>query len=144
MTLRTIAAAAALAFVAAGAVAAAEGPQKEREEMMESVGRSMKALSDIAKGATAYDADVVRTSLSTISEVGKAFPDQFPAGSEGGEASPRIWESMDDFREKSAKLASDADTVLASMPADQAGVGAAIKTVGQNCGGCHEVYRIKK
>ena len=33
---------------------------------------------------------------------------------------------------------------LAELPADQAAVGAALGKIGPNCGGCHEVYRLKK
>ncbi|MGJ7043597.1 c-type cytochrome [Shinella sp. BE166] len=147
MKFRTLAAAAVLAAIGAGAVIAADEPQVVRQGMMKSVGGAMGALAGIAKGEKPYDAEIVKASLTTISEVGKAFPDQFPAGSETGhetEASPKIWEAMDDFKAKAAKLGADADTVLASMPADQAGVGAALGTLGPNCGGCHEVYRLKK
>jgi cytochrome c556 len=147
MKFRTLAAAAALAALGAGAVVAADEPQVVRQEMMKKVGGAMGALAGIAKGEKPYDAEVVKTSLTTMSEVAKAFPEQFPEGSESGhetEASPKIWETMDDFKARSAKLGTDADAVLASMPADQAAVGAALKTIGGNCGGCHEVYRVKK
>lgn len=147
MKLRTFAAAAALAALGAGVVVAAEEPQVVRQEMMKKMGGAMGGLVGIAKGEKPYDAAVVQASLTTMSEVAKAFPDQFPAGSETGaktEASPKIWEQMDDFKAKAAKLATDAEAVLASMPADQAAVGAAVKTIGANCGGCHEDYRIKK
>ena len=60
------------------------------------------------------------------------------------EASPKIWEAMDDFKAKAVKLGADADTVLASLPADQAAVGAALGAIGPNCAACHEVYRVKK
>ncbi|MCF3638576.1 cytochrome c [Rhizobium sp. TRM95111] len=147
MRLKTIAAAAVLAVIGAGVVAAADEPQAVRQQMMKQVGGAAGALAGIAKGEKPFDAAVVQASLTTFSEVGKAFPEQFPAGSETGaesEASPKIWEMMDDFKAKAAKLAADADTLLAAMPADQAGVGAALQTIGANCGGCHEVYRLKK
>lgn len=147
MKFRTFAAAAALAVIGAGVVVAADEPQVVRQEMMKKVGGAMGALAGIAKGEKPYDAEVVKASLTTMSEVAKVFPDQFPAGSETGhetEANPKIWESMDDFKAKAAKLGTDAETVLASLPADQAAVGAALETIGANCGGCHEAYRIKK
>lgn len=147
MRFRILTAAAMLAMVGAGAVVAADEPQVVRQEMMKKVGGAMGALSGIAKGEKPYDADIVKASLTTMSEVAKAFPEQFPAGSETGhetEASPKIWEAMDDFKAKSAKLGEDADAALASLPADQAAVGAALGVVGRNCGGCHEVYRVKK
>ena len=147
MRFRTLAAAAALAALGAGAVVAADEPQVVRPEMMKKVGGAMGALAGIAKGEKPYEAEIVKASLTTMSEVAKAFPDQFPAGSETGhetEAKAEIWEKMDDFKAKAAKLGTDAETVLASMPADQAAVGEALKTIGSNCGGCHEVYRVKK
>ena len=147
MKFKTLAAAAVLAAIGAGVVVAADEPQVVRQGMMKKVGGAMGALSGIAKGEKPYDAETVKASLVTMSEVAKAFPEQFPAGSETGhetEASPKIWEATDDFKAKAAKLAADAETVLASMPADQAGVGAALGTIGPNCGGCHEVYRLKK
>ena len=147
MKVRTLAVAAALAALGAGAVVAADEPQVVRQEMMKKVGGAMGALSGIAKGEKPYDAEVVKASLTTMSDVAKAFPDQFPAGSETGhetEAKPTIWEAMDDFKAKSAKFGEAADTALASLPADQAAVGAALGAIGPNCGGCHEVYRVKK
>lgn len=147
MKLRILAAAVALAALSAGAVVAADEPQVVRQDMMKKVGGAMGALAGIAKGEKPYDADIVKASLTTMSEVAKAFPDQFPAGSETGnetEASPKIWETMDDFKAKAAKFGTDADTVLATLPADQAAVGAALGVIGPNCAGCHEVYRVKK
>lgn len=128
------------------AVAAGE-PQTVRQEMMKKTGGAAGALGAIAKGEKPYDAEAVKAALTTLAEVGKTFPDHFPAGSETGldtEASPKIWESMDDFKAKSAKLASVAEAQLAAMPTDQAGVGAALQAVGATCGDCHQTYRLKK
>jgi len=126
---------------------ALEEPQAVRQGQMKGVGQSMGALGAIAKGEKPYDAATVQAALEGISANMKAFPDQFPAGTEAGlesEAAPAIWENMDDFRIKSGKLAAEADTLLASVPADQAGVGAAMKTLGATCGDCHQSYRLKR
>ena len=147
MKFRTLAVAAALAVIGAGVVAAADEPQVVRQGMMKKMGGAAGALAGIAKGEKPYDAEIVKASLSTMVEVAKTFPDQFPVGSETGhetEASPKIWEAMDDFKAHAAKLGADAETALANLPADQAAVGAALKTIGGDCGSCHEVYRIKK
>ncbi|QRM54667.1 cytochrome c [Sinorhizobium sp. BG8] len=147
MNVKTIAAAAAFAVAAVTIASAADEPQAVRQQMMKGVGQAMGALVAITKGEKPYDAEVVKASLTTFSKAGKAFPDLFPVGSETGaetEASPKIWQSMDDFKAKSLKFSADADAVLAAMPADQAGVAAAVKTLGANCSGCHEAYRIKK
>lgn len=147
MKFRILAAAAAFAVIGTGAVVAADEPQVVRQDMMKKVGGAMGALAGIAKGEKPYDAEVVKASLTTISETMKTFPDHFPAGSEAGhetEASPKIWENLDDFKAKAAKLGTDAEAVLAQLPADQAAVGAALGGIGKDCGSCHESYRLKK
>ncbi|KQS77433.1 cytochrome C556 [Rhizobium sp. Leaf384] len=144
MKLRPLFLAAALTGLAAGAVTAAE-PQEVREGLMKKIGGSMGALSAMAKGQKPFDADLVKASLTTISTSIKAFPDQFPAGSEANsEASPKIWENKADFDAKAASLAADADMVLAQLPADPAALGLAIGKLGPHCGDCHQVYRLKK
>nr|WP_316653123.1 cytochrome c [uncultured Gellertiella sp.] len=146
MKLKTLFAATIALGLVAGGVNAAGSPQETRKHMMEGMGKAMGGLVGIAKGKTAYDADVVKASLTTMADTMKTFPDQFPAGSETGhktEASPKIWASMDDFKAKAAKLGGDATTLLAALPADKAAVGAAVKMLGGDCGACHEAYRLK-
>ena len=147
MRVKTVLFAIAFTGLAVGAVTAADEPQMVRQEMMKKMGGAMGALSGIAKGEKPYDAAAVTAALTTLAEVSKTFPDHFPAGSETGmdsEAAPAIWQNMDDFKAKSAKLTAAAEAQLASMPADQAGVGAAMQAVGATCGDCHQTYRLKK
>ncbi|MFN3501600.1 MAG: c-type cytochrome [Allorhizobium sp.] len=141
-----LSAATAICLGVTAAIAAGE-PQAVRQEEMKKVGGAMGALGAIAKGEKPYDAEAVTAALTTLAEVGKTFPDHFPAGSETGmdsEAAPAIWQNMDDFKAKSAKLASAAEAQLATLPADQAGVAAAMQAVGATCGDCHQTYRLKK
>jgi cytochrome c556 len=145
MKFKLVTVAAAVLCLGVGAVTAQDSPQSKREQMMKQIGGSVGALGAIAKGDKPYDAAVVKTSLTTISTNIKAFPDQFPPGSEGNsEAAPAIWQNNADFRAKAAKLGSDADTLLASLPADQAGVQKAVQTLGADCSSCHQTYRLKK
>lgn len=147
MKLRTVFIAIAIAGCGMSAVMAAGEPQAVRQGLMKGVGQSVGALVAIAKGEKPYDGAVVMASLETISKNVKAFPDQFPPGSETGmesEASPKIWENMADFKAKAAKLGTDVDATLAQLPADQASVGAALGVIGKNCATCHETYRLKK
>ncbi|THV23211.1 c-type cytochrome [Peteryoungia ipomoeae] len=141
-----VAAATALCLGVTAAIAAGE-PQVVRQEEMKKVGGAMGAIGAIAKGEKPYDAAAIQAALTTLAEVGKTFPDHFPAGSETGmesEAAPAIWANMDDFKAKSAKLAEVAEAQLAAMPADQAAVGETMKAVGATCGDCHQTYRLKK
>ncbi|MEZ2128957.1 MULTISPECIES: cytochrome c [unclassified Sinorhizobium] len=145
MKMKLIAAAVVLAGVGLGAAIAQDGTHEARSALMKKVGGSAGALAAIAKGEKPYDADAVKTALTTISETAKVFPNQFPAGSETGDkaASPKIWENMSDFKARAEKLSTDAETLVAQLPADAAAVGAAVKSLGANCSGCHENYRIK-
>ncbi len=131
--------------IGVSAVTAADSPVEVREGLMKKAGGAMGALAAITKGEKPYDAAVVKASLTTLSDVGKDFPNHFPEGSDAGsEASPEIWKNFDDFKAKAAKLTSDADMLLAQLPADQAGVKAAVGTLGADCSSCHQVYRLKK
>ncbi|MGG7517215.1 c-type cytochrome [Allorhizobium undicola] len=131
----------------AGMAGAADEPQVVRAGLMKKAGGALGAMAAIAKGEKPYDAATVKTSLTTLQDVAKAFPEQFPKGSETGfntEASPKIWENMDDFKAHAKKLETAAATQLATLPADQAGVGAAVKAIGGTCGECHQIYRLKR
>lgn len=144
--IKRVLAAAALCLLGATAVVSAENQGENREAAMKKIGGAMGGLSAIAKGEKDYDAEVVKTSLTTIKGTITVFPTYFPAGSEkdSDEASPKIWENKTDFEAKAAKLASDADALLAQLPADKAAVAAAMGTLGKDCAACHETYRIKK
>ncbi|MCG5479492.1 c-type cytochrome [Sinorhizobium alkalisoli] len=147
MKMRAFALAAVLAGLGVTAVTAADEPQEVRQQLMKKVGQAAGALSGIAKGEKPYDAEVVKASLTTISDTVKVFPNHFPPGSETGmetEASPKIWQNMEDFKAKAAKLGGDAEMFLAELPSDSAGVGAALGVLGKDCGSCHETYRLKK
>jgi cytochrome c556 len=146
MKWRAIVAATVLAGVAFGSVVAADGTHDSRVAMMKKIGGAAGALGAIAKGDKPYDADAVKAALTTIAETAKAFPDQFGPNSDKSDAevNPKLWDNLDDFKAKATKLSTDAETALAQLPADQAGVGAALKSLGANCGACHQAYRIKK
>ncbi|WP_117190583.1 c-type cytochrome [Rhizobium terrae] len=146
MKFQTIAAAAAILCLGFTGVTAQETPIAKRQALMKGIGGAAGALGAIAKGEKPYDQATVRTALTTISTNIKAFPDQFPAGSETGDktkAAPAIWEKNADFRAEAQKLASASDTALASLPADQAAVGAALKTLGGECSTCHQNFRLR-
>jgi cytochrome c556 len=145
MIKRTLAAVA-ICLVGATSVVSAENQQENREAAMKKIGGAMGGLAAIAKGQKDYDAEVVKASLTTIKETITVFPTYFPPGSENDDkaASPKIWENKADFEAHAAKLAANADALLAQLPADAAAVGAAMGTLGQDCGACHQTYRLKE
>ena len=58
-------------------------------------------------------------------------------------ASPDIWKNMDDFKARLAKFGTDAKSAASSVK-DLDSFKAAFGNIGKNdCGACHEKYRIK-
>ena len=73
--------------------------------------------------------------------------EQFPEGSETGmetEAAPAIWSDRAGFDAAVAKFKAAADAGVAAAPADLDGLKAVFGPLTQNCGACHETYRLKK
>jgi cytochrome c556 len=147
MRLRSCAITTAAACLCLSSAFAQEEPQVVRQELMKEIGRSVGAMGAIAKGEKPYDAAVVEQSLTTIRSNIQAFPDQFPPGTEEGhetEALPAIWQKPEEFRARADELHSEAQALLAAMPADQAAVGEAMRRLGATCSDCHETFRVKK
>ena len=137
----------ALSVIAFTGIAFALEPQEARQASMKKVGGAIGLLSTMAKGDAPFDAAAAQAAFATMNTVAKEYVSLFPVGSETGfetEASPAIWANMDDFKAKVAKF--DADTAAAAgMTFANAGaVGAAIGPVAENCGACHQLYRVKK
>ena len=145
MMIRTVFAAAALA-VGVTAVAAQSDPITARKALMKSNGDQAKIASAMVKGEAPFDLAKAKTVLATFEDAGVKAPALFPDNSKtGGEtaALPKIWEDKADFDAKFAKLAADAKAASATV-IDLDSFKAAMGTIGKQCGGCHELYRVKK
>jgi cytochrome c556 len=131
-----------------GAVAAQEDQVKQTQAMMKGNGKNAGALSAMVKGEKPYDQATVDAAMAQFEDTIKKFPTLFPDSIKGMKpegdysASPKVWEDKAGFEEhiKSfAKAVADAqgkikdlDTLKATLP-----------TIGKQCGGCHETYRLK-
>lgn len=137
----------AISVLACVGAAAHADPMKDREALMKSFGKSMGQLAPIAKGEKPFDATEAQAALATLhAETMKLdVAALFPEGSAGdSEASPKIWQNFADFTAKADKLKADAAAADAAKPGDLKAFQAAFGQVAQNCGGCHEMYRLKK
>lgn len=126
---------------------AADEPQVVRQELMKKNGGATGALAKMVKGEAEFDAAAALAALSTMSEVAGTVGDYFPEGSETGfetEAMPAIWSNRDDFNAKLIKFKADADAGVAAAPTDLDALKAVFGPLTQNCGACHEIYRMKK
>lgn len=130
----------------ATAVIAQSDPIAARKALMKDTGAATGAVTRMAKGEAPFDLATAKKSFATYQEVAAKMPTLFPADSKtGGEtsASPKIWESMDDFKAKFVKFGADAKAADALVK-DLDSLKAAMSEIGKNCGGCHETYRVKK
>jgi cytochrome c556 len=146
--MRIATALAAVAVFAFGvtAVVAQQDPIAARKTLMKANGQNAGAVVKMIKGDEPFDLAKVKAALATFEDAAAKMPNLFPPNSmTGGEtaASPKIWESMDDFKAKFVKFGADAKAAEASIK-DLDTLKAVFQIVGKNCGGCHELYRIKK
>jgi cytochrome c556 len=147
LMMRTVVVVGAL-LLGVGAVAAQQDQVKQTQAMMKGNGKNAGALSAMVKGEKPYDQVTVDAAMAQFEDTASKFPTLFPDSIKGlkpdGDysASPKVWEDKAGFEEhiKSfAKAVADAkgkitdlDTLKATLP-----------TIGKQCGGCHETYRLK-
>ena len=130
-----------------GIAAAEQDPIKARRALMKANGDEAKIGVAMVKGEAPFDLDKVRKMFATFEDAAAKMPALFPDNSKtGGDtaADPKIWENIDDVKARFAKLGTDAKEAAAKVT-DLDSFKAAFGNIGKNdCGGCHEKYRIKK
>jgi cytochrome c556 len=133
--------------LAAGIAVADQDPIAARKALMKANGDQAKIGAAMVKGEAPFDLDKVHKMLATFEDAAAKMPALFPDNSKtGGEtaADPKIWENIDDFKARFAKLGTDAKDAAAKIT-DLDSLKAAFGNIGKNdCGGCHEKYRVKK
>ena len=130
-----------------GAAAAQSDPVKTRENLMKENNKNAKAVVQMAKGQSPFDAKVVEAAFTQWADTAKQLPNLFPDNSKvGGDnrASPKIWENKADFNAKIADFAKVVADNKAKAVASLDGLKAAVGAVGKSCGGCHDDYRLAK
>lgn len=135
----------AIAFFAATASA---DPIADRQALMKDQGKAVGSIAPIAKGQKPFDAAIVMAALKKINDDAQKIDPAtlFPAGSDTGDttASPKIWEDNAAFVAAVDKYKADAAAAVAADPKDLESFKTAFNQVSQNCGACHQDFRIKK
>ncbi len=130
-----------------GVAMAQQDPIAARKTLMKANGDQAKIGADMMKGETPFDLDKAKKVFATFEDAAAKMPALFPDNSKtGGDtaADPKIWENMDDFKARFAKFGADAKEA-ASKVTDLDSFKAAFGNIGKNdCGACHQNYRIKK
>lgn len=140
---KLILAVSALALVGSAAFA---DPIADRKAIMKERGGLVGGLNKIVKGETPFDAAAVATALQALqaNEEKLDVDTMFPAGSDTGDtkASPKIWEDMAGFKAANEKYLNDIKAAAAAPATDVEALKAQFGTIGANCGGCHQAYRL--
>src|SRR5580704_7324396 len=135
------------AFFAVAAIALGVGVALAQQDPIAARRALMKANGAMAKGEAPFDLAKARKMFATFEDASAKAPALFPDNSKtGGDtaAKPEIWENMDDFKARLVKLGADAKAAGESVK-DLDSFKAAFGNIGKNdCGGCHEKYRVKK
>ena len=145
MMRRTVLAVTALALGMSTAIA--QDPIAARKALMKKNGDEAKLGTQYMKGEAAFDLTKAKAIFAAYADAAGKMPGLFPDNSKtGGDtaAKPEIWENMDDFKARLVKLGADAKAAGESVK-DLDSFKAAFGNIGKNdCGGCHEKYRVKK
>jgi cytochrome c556 len=130
-----------------GAAIAQQDPIAARKALMKTNGDEAKIGAAMVKGTAPFDLEKARKIFAAWEDAAAKMPALFPPNSKTGgdtEADPKIWANMDDFKAKFTKLGTDAKDAAVKVT-DLDSFKAAFATIGKNdCGGCHEHYRLKK
>ena len=114
---------------------------KYRHAVMEAMGSQFGALAMVFTNRVKRPEDI-KVHAAALATTASIVGDLFPAGSEGGEALPIIWQEPDKFAAAAQQLV-DASAALAAASEgdDRAAIAKAFKAAGSTCKGCHERYK---
>ena len=143
MILSTVIAVAAL--TSAVAAIAQQDAIKARQSIMKNNGKHFKTAVAMARGKRPFEPAEAKAAFTAFADAGQKMPDLFPDDSKSGktDASPKIWQNMNDVKTRFAKLEQDA-TAAENAVKDLASFKTAMQTINNDCSDCHERYRIRR
>ena len=125
----------------------ATGVVKQRMELMEGLGKRMKAIA--ARIRDKRDLAAIKSDARAIAASAAHIVHMFPPDStqHPTEAKAAIWQNWSDF-ERLAQALEIESARLADMNATDFGtfnaLNGQVRAVSQTCGNCHEAYRVKR
>jgi len=128
------------------AVAAQSDPIAARRALMKANGDQAKIGVDMAKGQAPFDLAKAKAMFATFVDAANKMPNLFPENSKvGGDtaATPKVWEDMADFKARFTKFGEHSAAAIGAVK-DLKSFKEQFTIVGKDCGGCHEIYRVKK
>jgi cytochrome c556 len=141
-----------LVALAPAAALSADDPAnvvKYREQVMESLGKHMKATSMISKGEIVRPKEDLVLHARAMHDVSGVLLSLFPPGTgptevKATEAKADVWTRWKEFEAANAKFATESKKLLDLAEAgDVVGFKAQSAAVGKSCGGCHDTFRVE-
>ena len=135
-------------LIGVGAVTAQQDQVKQTQAVMKDNGKNAGAMAAMVKGEKPYDQAAVNAALAQFEDTIKKFPTLFPDSIKGLKAegdysaSLKVWEDRAGFDEHIAtfaKAVADAKGKITDLDS----LKVVLPTIGKQCGGCHETYRVK-
>src|SRR5262245_47915340 len=118
----------------------ATGVVRERMELMEALGKRMKAINARIKDKRQLSA--IKDDARTIAESALHMVHLFPPGStqHPTEAKATIWQNFADFERKAKALEEESAKLAKTSDNDFTALAAQVRAVSQTCSSCHEAY----
>lgn len=118
-----------------------------RQSILKLVASNFGPLRAMGRGDIPVDAELAGKAATRISQLSLMMTDYFAYDTRAfdleTEALPVIWEQPDAFAEKVSNLTQAADAVIAAVATGDAdAIQDAAGSVGQNCGSCHDDFRV--
>jgi cytochrome c556 len=129
-----------------GVTAASADPIEDRQALMKERGAQMQVLVPMAQEKQPFDAAAAMAALETLAANAASVDVEalWPEGSTGGDndTAPAAWENWDEFVAAHDKFKADTEAAVAANPQDLDSFKPVFGSVAQNCGSCHETFRL--
>lgn len=137
--------AAVLSVGATLAFAAADDAIKARQACMKAHGAEFGVIAPIMKGEKPYDAAALKAAYDAADVACADWDKSWGEDTKTGEtlktaAKPEVWSDMEGFKAAGGKFWEAYQAVRNA--ADEAAFKAAVPAMGEQCGACHEKYRV--
>jgi cytochrome c556 len=132
--------------VTAAAAQSCQDPINARQTLMKKSGEMAKVGSAMIKGETPFDLEKTKEIFAAFADDAAQMPKLFPDCSKTGDkttAGPAIWEKPDDFKAAITKFTADVKAAQDNTK-NLDTLKASFDTIGKDCGGCHQTFRIRK
>jgi cytochrome c556 len=122
----------------------ATGVVKERMDMMEVMGKRLKAIRDRVDGKR--DLAAIKADAEAIASHAPHVVHLFPPGStqRPTDAKAAIWQNWTDFERKATALEVESKKLISVRLDDFSALNTQVRAVSQTCRACHETYRSKR